>query len=75
MFLHLPLFKNLFTNHKKSIMAKTKEVKTREAGAQCVETYISKGTKAKFKKLVKRNNTSQAQWLRDAIQAAVKGIR
>lgn len=51
------------------------EIRSRVTGGVKAETTISPRTKAKFKKFVKKNQTSQAQWLRDQVQGAVKGMR
>jgi hypothetical protein len=51
------------------------ELRSRETGAKKVETFISPATKAKWIKYCKKANISQAQVLRDYIQATVKRIK
>lgn len=56
-------------------MKMAREIKTSRAGGKKVETYVSEGLKAKLRKHCKRTNTSQAQFVRDLIQGALKTVR
>lgn len=52
-----------------------KEIKTVKDGGEKVETTVSKGLKDKLRKQCKKMNVSQAQFVRDLIQGALKGVR